>query len=102
MTSPTYDPTSGPVDPDVEQPDPRLGQATPSGTFADSEVEDARTESSGERYGRPVSSGSGGGSTVVTAKGEAANVKDTAVEVKGRVGPGGVEGILVTFERPVG
>jgi hypothetical protein len=26
----------------------------------------------------------------------------TSVEVKGRVGPGGVEGILVTFERPVG
>ena len=26
----------------------------------------------------------------------------TAVDVKGRVGPGGVEGILVTFERPVG
>jgi hypothetical protein len=26
----------------------------------------------------------------------------TAVEVKGRVGPGGVEGILVTFERPAG
>lgn len=26
----------------------------------------------------------------------------TAVEVKGRVGPGGVEGILVTFERPIG
>jgi Domain of unknown function (DUF4177) len=26
----------------------------------------------------------------------------TAVEVKGRVGPGGVEGVLVTFERPVG
>ena len=25
----------------------------------------------------------------------------TAVEVKGRVGPGAVEGILVTFERPV-
>jgi predicted ABC-type sugar transport system permease subunit len=25
----------------------------------------------------------------------------TAVEVKGRVGPGGVEGLLVTFERPV-
>jgi hypothetical protein len=24
----------------------------------------------------------------------------TAVEVKGRVGPGGVEGLLVTFERP--
>jgi xanthine/CO dehydrogenase XdhC/CoxF family maturation factor len=26
----------------------------------------------------------------------------TATDVKGRVGPGGVEGILVTFERPVG
>jgi hypothetical protein len=26
----------------------------------------------------------------------------TSVEVKGRVGPGGVEGILVTFERSVG
>jgi hypothetical protein len=26
----------------------------------------------------------------------------TAVEVKGRVGPGGVEGVLVTFERPRG
>jgi hypothetical protein len=25
----------------------------------------------------------------------------SAVEVKGRVGPGGVEGLLVTFERPV-
>jgi hypothetical protein len=24
----------------------------------------------------------------------------TAAEVKGRVGPGGVEGLLVTFERP--
>ncbi|HWM15785.1 MAG TPA: DUF4177 domain-containing protein [Microbacterium sp.] len=26
----------------------------------------------------------------------------TAVEVKGRIGPGGVEGVLVTFERPRG
>ncbi|MGI8536473.1 MAG: DUF4177 domain-containing protein [Mycobacteriales bacterium] len=26
----------------------------------------------------------------------------TAVEVKGRVGPGGIEGMLATFERPVG
>ena len=26
----------------------------------------------------------------------------TATDVKGRVGPGGVEGLLVTFERPVG
>jgi hypothetical protein len=25
----------------------------------------------------------------------------SAVEVKGRVGPGGVDGLLVTFERPV-
>ncbi len=25
----------------------------------------------------------------------------TAVEVKGRVGPGGVEGVLVTFERQI-
>jgi hypothetical protein len=25
----------------------------------------------------------------------------TSAEVKGRVGPGGVEGLLVTFERPV-
>ena len=25
----------------------------------------------------------------------------TAVEVKGRVGPGGVEGVLITFERPL-
>ena len=26
----------------------------------------------------------------------------TAVEVKGRVGPGGVDGVLVTLERPLG
>lgn len=26
----------------------------------------------------------------------------TAVDVKGRIGPGGVEGVLVTFERPTG
>jgi hypothetical protein len=25
----------------------------------------------------------------------------TSVQIKGRVGPGGVDGILVTFERPV-
>jgi Domain of unknown function (DUF4177) len=25
----------------------------------------------------------------------------TAVDVKGRIGPGAVEGVLVTFERPV-
>ena len=96
MTSPTYDPTSGPVDPDVQQSDPplgertdprrgeavsdpRLGEPTPTDTFADSEMEYSGTESGAERYDQPVSSGSGGGSTVDTAKGEAANVKDTAV-----------------------
>ena len=26
----------------------------------------------------------------------------TSADVKGRIGPGGVEGLLVTFERPVG
>ena len=26
----------------------------------------------------------------------------TSVEVKGRIGPGGTDGVLVTFERPVG
>ena len=26
----------------------------------------------------------------------------TAVEIKGRIGPGGVESVLVTFERPKG
>ncbi|MGH3881342.1 MAG: DUF4177 domain-containing protein [Actinophytocola sp.] len=26
----------------------------------------------------------------------------TTAEIKGRIGPGGVEGILVTFERPAG
>ncbi len=41
-------------------------------------MENPRTERSGERYDQPVSSGSEGGSTVDTAKGEAANVKDTA------------------------
>jgi len=26
----------------------------------------------------------------------------TSVEVKGRIGPGGVEGVLITLERPAG
>ena len=78
MTSPIYDPTSGPVDPAVEQSDPRLGEAAPTGNFPDSDLEYSRTERSGEQYDQPVSSGSEGGSTVDTAKGEAANVKDTA------------------------
>jgi hypothetical protein len=80
VTSPTYDPTSRPVEPGVEEPDPRLREAMPTGTFADSEMEDPRTERSGERYDQPVSSGSEGSSTVDTAKSEAANVKDTAAD----------------------
>ena len=68
------DPTSRPVDPGVEQPAPRLSEAVPpTGTFAESEVEYPTTERSGE-----VSSGFEAGSTVDTAKGEAANIKDTA------------------------
>jgi len=78
VTSPTYDPTSRPVDPGVEQPDPRLGEPMPTGNFADSDLEYSRTEGRGERYDQPVSSGSEGGSTVETAKSEAANLKDTA------------------------
>ena len=80
MTSPTYDPTSGPVDPRVEQPDHRLGEAMPPSTFADSDLEYSRTEGSGERYDQPVSSSSEDSSTVDTAKGEAANLKDTATD----------------------
>jgi hypothetical protein len=80
VTSPTYDPTSGRVDPGVEQPDARLGEAVPTGTFGDSEMEYPRTEGGGEQYDQPVSSGSEGGSTVDTAKGEAANLKGTAAD----------------------
>jgi uncharacterized protein YjbJ (UPF0337 family) len=80
VTSPTYDPTSGPVDPGVKQSPPRLDEGVPTGTFPDSDLEDSRTERSGERYDQPVSSGSEGGSTVETAKGEAGNVKDTAAD----------------------
>jgi hypothetical protein len=88
VTSPTYDPTSGPVDPDVEQTDPPLGERTdprrgearPTGTFADSELENPRTERSGERYDQPVSSGSEASSTADTAKSEAASVKDTTAD----------------------
>ena len=86
MTSPT-DPTSRPVDPGVEQPDPRFGEAVPDprlgevgppGTFADSELEYPQNRV--DRRGvRPAGySESAGGSTVDTAKGEAANIKDTA------------------------
>ncbi len=81
------DPTSRPVDPGVEQPDPRLGEAVsdprlgeagPPGTFADSELEYPRSERAGVAYDQPGSFESEGGSTFDTAKSEAANVKDTA------------------------
>ena len=61
MTSPTYDPTSGPVDPGVKQSPPRLDEAVPTGNFADSEVSYPTTERSGERYDQPGASGSEGG-----------------------------------------
>jgi vacuolar-type H+-ATPase subunit H len=90
------DPTSRPVDPDVEQPDPRLGEAVsdprlgeavsdtrlgeagPRHTFADSELEYPRTERAGVAYDQPDSFESEEGSTVEAAKSEAANVKDAA------------------------
>jgi hypothetical protein len=81
------DPTSRPVDPDVDQPDPRLGgavsdprlgEAGSPGTFAESELEYPTTERAGMAYDQPDSFESEGGSTVDAAKSEAANVKDTA------------------------
>ena len=87
------DPTSRPVDPSVEQTAPRLGEAVPTGTFADSEAEYPRTERR-ELYGEPGSSESEGGSTVDTAKGGstvdtakrgAGNIKDTAAGAAGDV-----------------
>jgi hypothetical protein len=90
------DPTSRPVDPDVEQPDPRLGEAvsdprlgeagsdprlgeaTPPNTFADSELEYPTTERAGVAYDQPGSFESEEGSTADVAKSEAANVKDAA------------------------
>lgn len=108
MTSPNYDPTSRPGQPDVEQPDmlgqdPRLdpdagvGQAPEPGSFAESEQEYAQTDIGREEYGRPgdysrdpyAQSGDLGdesSSTVDTAKGEAANVKDTAAGAASEVG----------------
>ena len=80
------DPTSRPVDPDVEQPDPRLGEAVsdprlgeegPPGTFAESELEYPRTERAGVTYDQPGSFESGAPPSTA-AKSEAANVKDTA------------------------
>jgi hypothetical protein len=81
------DPTSRPVDPGVEQPDPRFdeagsdpgrGERGPSGSFAESELEYPKTERAADAYDRPGSFESESGSTVETAKSEAANVKDTA------------------------
>ena len=90
------DPTSRPVDPGVDQPAPRLGEARPdprlseagsdqrlgeggySATFAESELEYPRTERVGVTYDQLGSFDSDRGSTVETAKSEAANVKDTA------------------------
>ncbi len=81
------DPTSRPVDPDVEQADrrlgeavsdPRLGEAGPPGNFAESELEYPSTERAGRAYDQPGSFESEEGSTVDTARSEAANVKDTA------------------------
>ena len=73
------DPTSRPVDPGVEQPDPRVGEAGSPGTFGESELEYPRTDRAGMAYDQPGGAfGSEGGSTVETAKSEAGNVKDTA------------------------
>ena len=82
MTSSSYDPTGRPGEPgpgqyDTEQPDP-LGETTPAGSFAESEVDYGSTEGARD-YAGPTDSGAGSTSTVDTAKGEAANVKDTAV-----------------------
>ena len=91
MTSPNYDPTGRPVEPgpqeyDPEQADPRFAEAGQPGAFAASETEYAPTEGAREQYresvdyGEPLPSDTGSGSTVDTAKSEAANVKDTAVD----------------------
>ena len=84
VTSPTYDPTSRPVDPGVEQMTrPDLTRASVG--QADRQLRRLRDGISqnrgrGEQYGQPVSLASEGGSTVETAKSEAANVKDTAAD----------------------
>jgi hypothetical protein len=78
VTSPTYDPTDRPTGPGVEQPNPPLGEAVQPGTFAESELEYGTTEAGRAQYGEPTGSDTGSGSTVDTAKSEAANVKDTA------------------------
>jgi hypothetical protein len=85
VSSPTYDPPGRPGEPGTEQygteqPIPPLGEAVqPSGTFAESDLEYGTTEGGREQYGESTGSDTGSGSTVDTAKSEAANVKDTAV-----------------------
>jgi hypothetical protein len=85
VTSPTYDPTDRPAEPgpeqyDMEQPNPPLGEAVQPGTLTESELEYERTQGSRVDYGEPTGSDTGSGSTVDTARSEAANVKDTAVD----------------------
>jgi hypothetical protein len=84
VTSPTYDPTGRPTEPGLEQygteqPNPPLGEPVQPGTFAESELEYGTTEAGRAQYGEPTGLDTGSGSTVDTAKSEAANVKDTAV-----------------------
>jgi hypothetical protein len=83
VTSPIYHPTGWPVEPrpeqyDTAQTDPRLGGHNQPGAFAESELDYASTEGPRDN-GDPMDSGSGSSSTVDTAKGEAANVKDPTV-----------------------
>jgi hypothetical protein len=80
VTSPTYDPTGRPAEPGVEETNPPLGEAAQPGTFAESELDYGTTDVGSTQYGEPTGSDTGSGSTVDTAKSEAANVKDTAVE----------------------
>jgi len=84
VTSPIYHPTGWPVEPrpeqyDTAQTDPRLGGHNQPGAFAESELDYALTEGPRDN-GDPMDSGSGSSSTVDTAKGEAANVKDPTVD----------------------
>jgi hypothetical protein len=90
VTSPTYDPAGRPTEPGpdqydteqygTEQPNSPLGEAAQPGTFAESELEHGATGTGRVQYGEPTGLDTGSGSTVGTAKGEAANVKDTAVD----------------------
>jgi ElaB/YqjD/DUF883 family membrane-anchored ribosome-binding protein len=80
VTSPIYDPTGRPAEPGVEETNPPLGEAAQPGTFAESELDYGTTDVGSAQYGEPTGSDTASGSTVDTAKSEAANVKDTAVD----------------------